>query len=388
MATLSRFLQPPSDHFFLFGPRGIGKSTWLRSAFPSALWIDLLEPDVTRSYLARPERLRTTIEGARRAPRVVVIDEIQKVPALLDVVHALIEERRGRIRFVLTGSSARKLKRTGVNLLGGRAIRRAMHPFMAAELGDAFDLRRALTHGLVPAVWARPRAQIADAMSAYVSLYIKQEVQDEGLVRDVGGFGRFLEAISLSHGAALNLANVARDCEVSRKTVEGYVEIVEDLMLGFRIEVFAKRAQRQLAAHPKFFFFDAGVFVNLRPRGPLDASSEVGGAALEGLVAQHLRAWLDYRGAGLRLFYWRTRSGNEVDFVLYGGDGLFAIEVKSRERVRPEDLRGLRAFLSDYPEAKATLLYAGKERLKQDGVLCQPVDEFLRALHPKRGMPL
>lgn len=386
MAAVPRFLRLPESHFFLFGPRGTGKSTFLRQSFGKALWIDLLQPDIARAYLGRPERLRAAIEAAPAGVD-VVIDEIQKVPALLDVVHSLIEERTGH-RFVLTGSSARKLKRSGTNLLGGRAVRRAMHPFLATELGDRFDLTTALRHGLVPGVCTRPATELADASAAYVSLYIKHEVQDEGLVRNIGGFSRFLEALSLSHGAVLNLAAVARECEVSRKTVEGYLEIVEDLLLGFRLDVFARRAQRQLAAHPKFFYFDTGVFRQLRPRGPLDSDSEVGGAALEGLVAQHLRAWIDYRDADLRLHFWRTRAGSEVDFVLYGGDGLFAIEVKSGERVRPEDLRGLRAFLTDYPEAEATLVYGGRERLKQDGILCQPVDEFLRGLHPRRRLPM
>jgi predicted AAA+ superfamily ATPase len=387
MAIIPRFLRPPETHCFLFGPRGTGKTTWLRSRFPQALWIDLLEHDVARAYLARPERLRAAVE-AEPGRRVVVVDEIQKAPALLDVVHSLIEKRRGSPRFVLTGSSARKLRRTGVNLLGGRALRRSLHPFLAAELGDGFELRSALQYGLVPAIWSRPSSQKTDALSAYVSLYMKQEVQDEGLVRDFGGFSRFLEAMSFSHGAVVNLSNVARECEVSRKTVQGYLEILEDLMLGFRVDIFTRRAQRHLAAHPKFYLFDTGVFRCLRPRGPFDSPSEIAGAALEGLVAQHLRAWIDYRPADLRLFYWRTRSGNEVDFVLYGGDGLFAIEVKSRERLRPDDLRGLKSFVTDYPQAKATLLYPGRERLVQDGILCQPVEKFLRQLHPNRGLPV
>lgn len=385
MAVIGRFFPEPRGHYFLFGPRGTGKSTWLKATYPDALLVDLLAPETHRAYTARPERLRELL-AANRGASVVVIDEVQRAPAILDVVHQQIEARRDRRRFVLTGSSARKLKRAGVNLLAGRALRAALHPFMAAELGSRFDLARALTYGLVPLVWD---AQDPDgALSAYLSLYVREEVQAEGMVRNLGGFTRFLEAVSFSHGAVLNLANVARECEVSRKTAEGYLGVLEDLLLSFQVPVFARRAKRQLAGHPKFFWFDTGVYRSARPAGPLDRPEEITGAALEGLVAQHLRAWIDYSASGLTLHYWRTKSGNEVDFVVYGRDGFWAIEVKNTRRVKPADLHGLRSFREDYPSAKTGLLYRGTERLAVDDVLCVPCEQFLRELRPGRPIPL
>jgi predicted AAA+ superfamily ATPase len=208
----------------------------------------------------------------------------------------------------------------------------------------------------------------------------------EGLVRNVGHFSRFLESISLSHASVLNVSNVARDCEVGRKTVEGFVEILEDLLLAWRLPVFTRRARRELAAHPKFFLFDAGVYRSLRPKGPLDRPEEIEGHAIEGLVAQHLRAWQAYSGASRELFYWRTRSGVEVDFIVYGPDGLRALEVKNSGKVAPEDLRGLRAFRDEYPTCRAFLLYRGKERLMKDGILCLPCESFLRRLHPDHSL--
>ena len=383
MAVVRRFFQEPSGHFFLFGPRGTGKSTWLQATFKRCLHIDLLAPEVQREYSARPERLRELVAGNREAT-VVVVDEVQKAPELLDVVHSLIETRRAP-RFVLTGSSARKLKRTGVDLLAGRALLRSMHPFMAAELGRQWDLELALNQGLVPLIWDARRP--ADALRAYVGLYVREEVQMEGLVRNMGSFSRFLEAISFSHASVLNLADVARDCHVSRKTVEGYVSILEDLLLAFRLPVFTKRARRHLTSHPKFFWFDAGVFRSVRPAGPLDRPAEIAGPALEGLVAQHLRAWIDYSQASLDLCFWRTKSGNEVDFIVYGRSGFHAIEVMNATAVRPKDLGGLRAFKDDYPEATALLLYRGRDALEIDGIRCLPVDRFLARLVPGKPLP-
>ena len=382
MTTIQRFLHPAKGSFFLLGPRGTGKTRWTEQNFPEALRVDLLDPVRLREVSARPERLRELVAG-QAEKKCVVIDEIQKCPALLEVVHSLIEADRER-RFVLTGSSARKLRRQGVNLLGGRAVSLSLHPFMAAELGSRFRLEDALEYGLLPVVWfaSDPREQVM----AYNALYLKEEVQAEGLVRNIGGFARFLEAMSFSHGAVLNLANIARDCQISRTTVEAHLGILEDLLLGWRLPVFTRRAKRALAAHPKFYFFDTGIYRANRPRGPLDSAGEIEGAALEGLVAQHLRAWCAYSPEGSSLHYWQTRSGVEVDFVLYGSGGLQAVEVKNSAVVRPQDLRGLRAFGEDYPEASRLLLYRGPDRFERSGVLCLPVGEFLGELRPGREL--
>jgi predicted AAA+ superfamily ATPase len=383
MAFIPRFLTEPGQSFFLFGPRGIGKTTWLRQRLPDALFVNLLRPEVHREVAARPERLRELVRGDP-ARRDVVVDEVQRVPELLHVVHDLMEEPDPP-RFVLTGSSARKLRRGGVNLLAGRAVVRSLHPFMAAELPD-FQLDRALETGLIPLVVEAKDP--AATLSAYAGLYVEQEVQAEGLVRDVGVFARFLEAISFSHGSVLNVSNVARDTQANRKTVEGYLEILEDLHLGFRVPVFTRRARRLTAAHPKFYLFDAGLFRSLRPRGPLDRPEEIGGAALEGLVAQHLRAWIAYTGADDALYCWRTRAGVEVDFVVYGPSGFWAIEVKNARDVRSADVRALRAFAEDYPESEPLLLYRGADRLEVGGVRCVPVEELLGTLQPGRAMAI
>ena len=380
MESVRRFFREASGSYFLFGPRGTGKSTWLRAAWPDALWVDLLDPEAQRLFQARPERLRELVAG-RPGARAVVIDEIQKVPALLDVVQQLVENDRD-LRFILTGSSARKLRRGSANLLAGRLVEAAMHPFMAAELGNRFDLQRALQIGLVPLIWGAKDP--AGTLRAYASLYLREEVQAEALVRDVGAFARFLEAISFSHGSLLNLAEVARECQVGRKTVDGYLGILEDLLLAFRVPVFNRRAKRHLVAHDKFYYFDAGVYRSLRPAGPLDRPEEIEGLTLEGLVAQHLRAWISYRGAGEQLFYWRTKSGSEVDFVVYGPRMFAAFEVKRAARVNRTDLRALHAFREDYPEASGCLLYMGKEHLVIDEIAVIPCEEFLAGLRPEK----
>jgi len=378
METKVRFFQKPSQSFFIFGARGTGKSTWLDRQFPDALKIDLLSPEHLRQYSAWPERITELID-AHPQKTTIIIDEIQKAPALLDVIHQLIESRKG-LTFICTGSSARKLKRSGSNLLAGRMLLKTLHPFMAAELGADFDLEKALTFGMLPLVLnaADPR----ETINTYAALYLKEEVQQEGLTRNLGQFARFLEAASFSHGSQINISQIARDCGAGRKTVEGYTQVLEDMLLAFRIPVFSRHAKRHLSQHPKFYYFDTGVFQSLRPKGPLDSHESMGGAALEGLVAQHLRALCAYQRDDAKLFYWRTKSGVEVDFILYGPETFQAIEVKNSRHVHTRDLRGLLSFKEDYPQAEGLFLYRGKERLKIKNILCSPVEEFLLQLRP------
>ncbi len=378
MESVTRFFRAPQQSFFLFGPRGTGKSTWLKQYYTDAEVIDLLAPEVFREYSARPERLREVTSGA--SSNTIIIDEVQKVPELLDVVHELIERGTG-LHFVLTGSSARKLKRTGVDLLAGRAIVKTMHPFMAAELGKSFSLGECLQTGLVPLITSSISPK--ETLASYVALYLKEEVQMEGVVRNIGAFSRFLEAVSFSHGSTLNVSEVARECQVKRKTVDNYLAVLEDLLLSFRVPVFSRRAKRNLISHPRFYYFDSGVFRSLRPTGPLDNPHEIDGAGLEGLVAQHLRAWIAYSSdKHCNLYYWRTKSGVEVDFILYGEGTFWAIEVKNSTRINSKTLRGLTAFQEDYPEAHALLLYRGSERLLINNVLCLPCEQFLLNLVP------
>ncbi|MDO8366847.1 MAG: AAA family ATPase [Saprospiraceae bacterium] len=379
---IPRFLQLPNQHCFLFGPRGTGKSTFLRHQLPNALWIDLLKPENFRNYKARPERLEELVLANPQYPD-IVIDEVQRVPELLSLVHRLVEMKLNR-RFVLTGSSARKLKSADADLLGGRAVRKFMYPFMLSELPHVQELGEILDYGLLPVAYHA--VDKAATLDAYISLYMQQEVYQEALVRNIGDFARFLEAVSFSHGAVMNISNVARDCGVGRKTVEGFIQILFDIMLAFQIPVFTKKASRQMSAHPKFYFFDTGVFQTLRPKGLLDSPEEIGGAALEGLVAQHLNAWIAYGNSSFNLSFWRSLRGLEVDFVLYGSEGFYAIEVKNSARIRSSDLVGLSEFGKDYPESRRILLYRGSDRLLKDGILCLPVDNFLNLLKPSEPL--
>lgn len=347
---------------------------WVRERLPDALYFDLLESDLYTDLLASPGRLEAKIDAGHRGW--VIIDEIQKVPDLLDEVHRLIERRR--LRFALTGSSARKLRRRGVNLLAGRALSLSMHPLTRTELGDAFNLKHSLRFGQLPNAYTDedPRA----FLSTYVKTYLREEVLQEGLTRNLGAFARFLESISFSQASLLNISAVAADCHVERKVVEDYVSILEDLLIAVRVPSFQKRAKRRLTAHPKFYFFDAGVYRAIRPRGPLDSPEEIDGPALETLLLQELRAHVAYSRSDYQLFYWRTRGGHEVDFVLYGERGLHAFEIKRGGRLRSEDYAGIRAFAADYPSARCTIAYAGTKRFTEDDIEVVPVGDLLAEL--------
>lgn len=376
MEPQKRLFSIPKESFLLLGPRGTGKSMFLRECLPDACYIDFLEPETTRLYSAKPERLREVVYGNKNTKQ-FILDEIQKVPEILAVVHELIEAKKG-LQFILTGSSARKLKRTGVDLLAGRALFCKMHPFTASELGKNFSLEKALNIGLLPLVYFKEEP--LETLRAYLGLYIKEEISAEGFIRNIGNFSRFLEAASFSHGSILNTSNIARESGVERKTVEGYLSVLEDLLLSFSLPVFSKKAKRDLIAHRKFYFFDTGVYRHIRPKGPLDSPEEMTGPLLEGLVAQNLRAHIDYFNKDCSLFYWRTRSGVEVDFVLYGEKTFKAIEVKNSGKIKDSDLKGLNTFLGDYQNCEAIFLYRGKEKLQKGKILCMPVEEFLMSL--------
>ena len=371
----ARILEPPGRHsFFLFGPRGVGKTAWVRGALPGAQYFDLLDHGLYASLLAAPERLGEMIGAGHRDW--VVIDEVQRVPELLNEVHRLIESRK--LRFVLTGSSARKLRRRGVNLLAGRALTRFMHPLTAIELGEDFDVERALRRGTLPAAWTHDDP--AAYLRSYVATYLREEVQQEGIARNIAAFARFLEAASFSQASVLNVASVARDCGVAAKVAHDYFSILEDLLVAVRVPVFAKRAKRKLTTHSKFFYFDAGVFQAIRPRGPLDPPGDILGAAIETLFLQQLRAVNDAHELGYGIHTWRTHAGDEVDFVLYGERGLIAFEVQRASNVRREDLDGLRLFREDYPAAKTYLVHLGTRRWHESGVEIVPMNECLASL--------
>jgi predicted AAA+ superfamily ATPase len=367
----ARLSKLPKQSFFLFGPRGTGKTAWVKAVCPGALRFDLLDAHVYARLLANPAALGDLIPASHRDW--VSIDEVQRAPALLDEVHRLIEGRR--LRFVLTGSSARKLRRGGVNLLAGRALTRFMHPLTAFELGKDFDLRRAVRFGCLPFAWTTDTP--SDYLDAYTGTYLREEVLQEGLTRNLAAFSRFLEAASFSQAQILNMTSVARESAIAPKLAEAYFSILEDLLIAVRIPPFTKRAKRRVVMHPRFFFFDAGVFRAVRPKGPLDSSEEAEGPALETLVLAHLRAWNDYGARGCTLSYWRTPQGDEVDFVVYGEGVFAAIEVKRNARIRAEDLRGLLQFREAYPQARTVLLHPGPRRGHESGVEIIPLAEAL-----------
>ncbi len=371
----SRLLKPPENKsFFLFGPRGTGKTTWVRNTFPGAVYVDLLEAEIFNDLLANPQRLENFIPP--RFSDFIVIDEIQKVPALLDEVHRLMESKR--LKFVLTGSSARKLRRQGTNLLAGRALTYAMHPLTAVEIGRDFDLGRALRQGLLPALGEEPNP--GKFLESYVKTYLEEEIRQEGLTRNLSAFARFLEAASFSQGSLLNISAVASECGVNRKVAEGYFGILDDLMIAQRIPPFTRRSKRRLALHPKFYFFDVGIYRTLRPAGPLDTPEEAEGPAFETLLLQNLVAVNDSLHLGYKVHYWRTSNQTEVDFVLYGPKGILAFEVKRGKRVKPESLGGLAAFARDYPMARLFLAYGGTRRMYTEGVEIWPMEELLQGL--------
>lgn len=346
--------------YFLLGPRGTGKTYWLKKEFPEAIYLDLLSSLTYDELLTQPHRLENYVQA--NSSRLVIIDEVQKIPQLLNEVHRLIESRN--VQFILTGSSARSLRKKGTNLLAGRARTRHMYPLTCLELEKDFSLEKSLQVGQLPEAYQSQNPE--EYLSAYVQTYLREEVLQEGLSRNLAAFRRFLEAASFAQGSPLNVSNVARDCGMDRKVTSEYFNILEDLLLAFRLPAFSKRAQRRLVKHDKFYFFDVGVFRSLRPKGPLDAPAEIEGAGLETLFLQELRAINEYCNLGFDLFYWRTSNQQEVDFIAYGPKGLFAFEIKRKRSWQKKDLTSLKSFLKDYPMAKAFLV-TGVQQAQQEG---------------------
>ncbi len=356
---------------FLFGPRQTGKTTYLHERFPDARYFDLLEADTFRELSARPELLRTTL---KRDDRVVVIDEVQKLPALLDEVHLLIERDKER-RFILTGSSARKLKRGAANLLAGRALVAHMHPLVSSELGYG-RLDDRLSRGSLPPVI--DSAIPLEDLRAYVGHYLREEIQAEALTRSIGGFSRFLEVAASANGELVNFTSIGNDAAVSPRTVQNYFQVLEDTLTGHLLPPYRKSVKRKAVATAKFYFFDIGVVNALLDRRHVSPKTDTYGRSMEHQVFLELRAWLDYRRKSERLSFWRSQSRMEVDFVV--GDSL-AIEVKARERLAEGDLRGLRALAEEFPEMRK--MVASGERWRRttaDGIEIIPINEFLEGL--------
>jgi len=339
--------------------------------------VDLLKAEEFRRYLARPELLRQEIEAEAPAPRQqIVIDEIQKVPALLDEVHWLIENRG--LHFALCGSSARKVRRGAANLLGGRAMRYELHGLSASEIGSEFDLDRMLNHGYLPRIYGASRPK--RMLDAYIADYLKEEVAAEGLVRNLPTFSDFLDVAALSDGEIVNFSNIARECGVSSHTTKSHFQILEDTLLGRWLPAYRKRPKRRVIRAPKFYFVDVGVVNRLAKRGELLPGSELYGKAFENWVFHELSAYVSYRDFDGDLSYWRLASGIEVDFVL--GDMRVAIEAKSSARITRDQLKGLRTLIEDQPRVARRIVVCREPRARKtdDGIEILPVASFVRRL--------
>ena len=368
---------PGQESFFLWGPRQTGKSTLLKQRYPDARRVDLLKADEFRRYAVHPEYLREEIDAEEPEPgRQIVIDEVQKVPALLDEAHWLIENRG--LHFALCGSSARKVKRGAANLLGGRALRYHLHGLTAAELGADFDLPRMLNHGYLPRMYLanRPRR----LLDAYVADYLREEVAGEGLVCNLPAFAGFLDAAALGDGALVNCSTIARECGVSSKTASGYFEILQDTRLGRNLPAWRRRPKRRTVAAPKFYFADVGVVNRLARRGVLSPGSDLYGRAFENWVFHEFSAFIDYRERDDALSYWRLAGGTEVDFVL--GDMQLAVEAKASARITSDHLKGLRSLVEDHPEVgrRVVACLEPRARRTEDGIDVLPAETFVRRL--------
>lgn len=377
MSLYTRKLNLPvsgSETFFLWGARQTGKSSLLRETYPEAVWVDLLKADSFRRYSTRPETLREELE--RLENPFVVVDEVQKVPSLLDEIHWL-HENRG-IQFALCGSSARKLKRGHGNLLGGRAIRLELYGLCAPELGDDFDLQRLITHGTLPRIYQS--AQPQRLLNAYVGEYLKEEIVAEGVVRNLPPFSEFLNSAALGDTDQINYTNIARELGVARDSVRGYYQILSDTLLATLLPVYRKRPKRRLSIADKFYFHDVGVVNFLAKRGKPEPGSEAYGKAFENWVFHELRSYNQYQDRYAQFSFWRLSTGVEVDFIV--NDLECVLECKSSERVRDHHLKGLRELKKDHPNCGRRILVSREKisRKTADGIEILSVKDFLEEL--------
>ena len=376
VSTYDRLIRPPAQSFFLFGMRGVGKSTWARANFPNATMLDLLDERLFQDLLADPSLFAQSIAHLG-AGDWVVVDEVQRLPALLNEVHRAIETKR--LRFALLGSSARKLKAAGVNLLAGRALPKTMFPLSAAELGRDFGLERALRFGTVPLIWTNEAP--AQALEAYAQLYLREEIRAEALVRNLPGFARFLPIAALFNAQTINVAGIARAAGVARTTVEGYLDILEDTLLTFRLPAFEARLRVRERRLPKLYWVDAGV-VRAVKRQLGDVAAEERGALFESWAVTTLRTHAQAQELYDGIFYWSPhQSAVEVDILLQRGGELLAIEVKATDRYRTDLLRGLRA-LDPLPKlVRRVLVYTGERAFRSaDGIEVWPAGRFADAV--------
>jgi predicted AAA+ superfamily ATPase len=374
---IDRLLPVPQQSFFLFGPRGTGKTTWVNHEFQNAHQVNLLNESLYQSYLADISQFSNEMRALKPASWVFV-DEIQRLPGLLNEVHRFMEEKK--LQFILTGSSARKLKKTGVNLLAGRALFKRMYSFVPAELGGSFDLENVLTYGSIPLVWNSPNKK--ETLKAYVQMYLKEEIKAEALVRNLPGFVRFLPIAALLHGQVLNISGAARNAGIARTTLNGYIEILEDTLLAFRLPAFELKLRLREKKHPKLYWIDPGLVRAVNNRFG-DVYPEERGALFEGFVATLLKAYQDYDDLFDEIYYWSPASAlkTEVDFLLKRESSYIAIEVKTSQRVNNDHFKGLRAIAELKGLKKKILIYTGERKMEtEDKIEIWPLDFFCEVL--------
>ena len=360
------------EAMFLFGGRQTGKSTLLKERFPKAVYIDLLKSDVRNRFKQHPEEFRESL--LRYPPEtLVIVDEIQKVPDLLDEVHWLMVEKG--LWFILSGSSARKIKKSGANNLGGRAIPETLFPLVSAEIPD-FDLERAVQNGMIPRHYMVANAR--NRMRAYIDLYLKEEIIEEALVQNVDEFVRFMEVAAIMDGEILNYENVASDCEVSANTVKAYYKILVDTLLGFEVPAYRKVIKRKLYKSPRFYYFDVGIANHLTKRYHLAPKTPEYGHAFEHLIMQEIVAYLGYTNSDEELTYWHTYENLEVDAVI--GDARVAIEIKSKEHIDHDDKKGVTEFAKEHPDTKQILVSRDRISRRSGDVDLFYVTDFFKAL--------
>lgn len=371
----SRYLQlnkETESSLFLFGARQTGKSTFLRKEFPKSVFIDLLDSELRMRFKRRPSLLYEMLKD-KESNTIVVIDEIPEVPELLNEVHRLISEKD--IIFVLCGSSARKLKRKGYNTLGGRAYPCYFYPLTSNEITD-FDLDRALTYGLLPTHYLAKNPK--RLLAAYVDVYLKEEIQEEALARNLTGFHRFLEIAALTNGEIVNYANIASECGVSAQTIKSYFGILEDTLVGYMIPAYTKVMKRRLVQAPRFFFFDVGLTNHLLHRDALLRGTPEYGHAFEHFIIMELIAYIGYNHKEEQLSYWRTHTGVEVDVVI--GNAKLAIEIKSADEIAKRHMKGLKSFGDDYPDCRKIIVSLDRINRKEDDIELIYVHDFLKML--------
>lgn len=365
-----------SQSIFLFGARQTGKSTFLHQQFPNDIYIDLLDTDIKLRLQRRPSLLYEMLADKPEGT-LAIIDEIPEVPQLLNEVHRLIVEKQ--LVFILCGSSARKLKRKGYNTLGGRAYPVHLLPLVSAEIPD-FNLQKAINYGLLPPHYTSDNPE--RLLSAYIDVYLKEEIKEEAIVRNLNAFQRFLEVAALTDGEIVVYNNIAQDCGVSANTVINYFDILDDTLIGFRLPAFTGTSGRRITQAPKFYYFDVGITNYLLNRENLKRGSSEYGHAFEHLVVQELRAWLSYTESRERLSYWHTYSGQEVDIII--GDARVAIEIKSVEEVQMRHLRGLKAFSAEFPNARLIIVSLDRINRRIGNVESLYVLDFFKMLWNKQ----